>query len=182
MRQKELILAAALFAAIAVPATARATLRFAGIDGITSTVMQQNQSSISGVALRARVKADSLAPALAFLPTIEYWRSRSRVDSYAIRSTRTDATLGLDARWEFKTGNVRPYLGGGFAMHFLSSEVSSTQLGLHETSSTLKGGLAALGGVSLAIAGRLDNFFEAKYHHIPGYSQVKLNWGLSVSW
>jgi opacity protein-like surface antigen len=184
MRQTELVLAAAFAAVIAAPlatAPARAALRLAGVDGITSTVIQQDQSSFSGLALRVRLASDALAPGITFMPTMEFWRSRNKVDSYAIRSTRTDATLGIDARYAFARGGMHPYVGAGYAVHFLSSEVTSTQLGLDESESTIKGGLAALAGVSFALTARLDNFFEVKYHHLPGYRQVKLNWGLAYS-
>lgn len=184
MRQTELVLAAAFAAALAaplVPAPARAALRLAGVDGITSTVLQQDQSSFSGLALRARLKSDTFVPGFSLMPTMEYWRSKNKVDSYAIRSTRTDATMGVDVRYDFTTGGAKPYLGAGFAVHFLSSKVTSAQLGLDESDSTIKGGLAALGGVSFALNGKLDNFLEAKYHHLPGYRQVKLNWGLAYS-
>ena len=43
----------------------------------------------------------------------------------------------------------------------------------------IKGGLAALAGLSFGMSDRIDNFIELKYHHIPDYRQLKLNWGLS---
>jgi opacity protein-like surface antigen len=184
MHRKELVLAAALAVVLVTPlapAPARAAFRFVGIDGITSTVIQQDQSSFSGLGLRGRVKSDTAVSGLSFMPTMEYWRSKNKVNSYAIRSTRTDATMGVDARYDFTTGGTRPYIGAGYAVHFLSSEVSSAELGLDESDSTIKGGLAALGGVSFPISKRIENFFEVKYHHIPGYRQVKLNWGLAFS-
>jgi len=45
----------------------------------------------------------------------------------------------------------------------------------------LKGGLAVLGGTSFGISTRFSNFIELKYHHLPGFSQLKINWGLSYS-
>jgi opacity protein-like surface antigen len=184
MRLKEQVLAAALLLALVsthAATPAEAGLRLVGVDGITSTVLQQDQSSFSGIALRVRLHPESAVPALTVMPTIEYWRSRNKVNAYAIRSSRTDATLGADLRWDFRSSGVRPYLGGGYAVHFLSSEVTSAELGLDESDSTIKGGLAALGGLSFALSGSLDNFVEVKYHHIPGYRQVKLNWGLAWS-
>ena len=182
MRQKDLVLAAALALALITPAPARAALKLSGIDGITSTVLQQDQSSFSGVALRARVRSDAFVPQLVFMPTVEYWRSHSTVESYNLKASKKDATLGLDARWEFAAGSTHPYLGGGYALHFLSSQVRSSALAIDDSHSTMRGGLAALGGLTFPLGGRLENFIEAKYHHIPGARQVKLNWGLAYSW
>lgn len=181
MRQKDLVLAAALALTLFVPPPAHAALRIVGIDGISSTVLQKDQSSFSGLALRARVHSDAFVPELVFMPTVEYWRSHSKVEPYAIRSARKDATLGLDARWEFKAGAARPYVGAGYALHFLASEVTSTPLALDDSHSTMRGGLAALGGFMFPLGGRIENFIEGKYHHIPRDRQFKINWGLAYS-
>lgn len=182
MRQKDLVLAVALSLALFAPTPTHAALRLVGIDGISSTVLQRDQSSFSGIALRARVHSDAFVPQFVFMPTLEYWRSHSKVEPYAIRSARKDATLGLDARYEFTTGSAHPYLGAGYGIHFLASEVSSTPLALSDSHSTMRGGLAVLGGLSFPLGGHLLNFVEAKYHHLPGDRQVKLNWGLSYDW
>lgn len=182
MRQMDLVVAAALCLAVAAPAPARAALKLAGIDGITSTVLEQDQSSFSGLGLRARVQSDAFVPQLVFMPTVEWWRSHATLDPYSIHATRKDAALGVDARWDFKAGALHPYLGGGWALHFLSSDVTSTPLGLKDSESITRGGFAALGGLVFPIGGHIDNFLEVKYHHLSGARQVKLNWGLSYNW
>lgn len=182
MRQKELVTAAALCLAFAFAAPARAALTFAGIDGITSTVLQKDQSSLSGLGLRARLRSDALVPQLVFMPTMEWWRSHATVDPYTIKVTRRDAALGVDARWDFKAGATHPYVGGGWALHFMSSEVRSVPLGIDDSESVIRGGLAALGGLSFPLGGPLENFVEIKYHHLARARQVKLNWGLSYNW
>jgi hypothetical protein len=182
MRQKDLVLAVALAFALLAPTPTHAALKLVGIDGISSTVLQQDQSSFSGLGLRARVHSDAFVPQFVFMPTVEYWRSRSKLEPYAIRAARKDATLGLDARWEFTTGAAHPYLGAGYGIHFLASEMSSTPLAISDSHSSMRGGLALLGGFSFPLGGRLSNFVEAKYHHLSGERQVKLNWGLSYDW
>jgi hypothetical protein len=153
-----------------------------GVDGISSTVMQQHQSSFSGLALRARIHSDRLIQGIVIMPTMEWWRSSNSIQPFGIETMRKDATLGLDARYEFRHEGVRPYLGGGFGIHFLSSRVNAPTLGLENaTNSLIKGGLSALGGVSFGITSKIDNFLELKYHHIPEYSQLKFNWGLAYS-
>lgn len=151
-----------------------------GFDAMTSTVMQEEQSSFSGIALRARLQPATLIKQIEILPTVEYWRNSSTVNPYDIRSTRKDATLAVDARYHFANETWKPYLGVGYGIHFLSSQVSAPAFGIPNGSDgVVKGGLAALGGVSFGMTSRIDNFFELKYHHIPEYRQLKINWGLS---
>ena len=65
-------------------------------------------------------------------------------------------------------------------MHFLSTKVDAPSLGLDEANdSVIKGGLSALAGLTFPLTKHLDNFMEAKYHHLPGYSQLKINMGIA---
>jgi hypothetical protein len=153
-----------------------------GIDGMTATVMQQKQSSFSGLGLRARMRSASLVSNIEFLPFIEYWRNTSTVQPFNIRSSRSDATLGVDARFVGAYGGFKPYGGAGLGLHFLHTEVEAPDLGLaHGQNSLVKGGLSLLGGATFALAGKLENFVEVKYHHVPSYSQVKINMGLAYN-
>ena len=89
--------------------------------------------------------------------------------------------MGVDARYTFHYRNMEPYAGAGFGLHFLSNKINAPSLGLNEASdSVVKGGLAALAGVTFGMTSRLDNFIELKYHHIPDYKQLKINWGLAI--
>ena len=152
-----------------------------GVDVMSATVMQQGQSSFAGVGVRVRLHPERLASGLELLPIVEYWRNGSTLSAYNIRTSRKDATLGLDARYGFKAGNWNPYLGAGFGIHFLSSKLDAPSLGINDASdSVVKGGLAALLGTTFPMSTRVDNFLELKYHHIPGYKQLKINWGLSI--
>jgi len=144
-------------------------------------VMQEGQSSFSGIGLRARLHPDRLIPGVEILPSLEYWRNSSTVPPYDIHTTRKDATLAVDARYNFKLNAWNPYVGAGYGIHFLSSRVDAPSFGLSDaTDSVIKGGLAAMVGTTFVMTKRLDNFLELKYHHIPGYRQLKINWGLAV--
>ncbi|MBI5709024.1 MAG: outer membrane beta-barrel protein [Candidatus Eisenbacteria bacterium] len=168
-----------LFLLVISAALARAGT-IAGVDGMTSTVMQQGQSSFSGLGVRVRLRSARLVEGFELMPAVEYWRNSSTVETFGIRTTRRDATLGVDARYSFRTGGWHPYVGGGLGLHFITNEVDAPSLGLrHASDSVMKGGLAALAGTSFALTSRLDNFIELKYHHLPGYSQLKINWGLA---
>ena len=162
----------------ALPALARAGI-VTGVDGMTATVMQQHQSSFSGLGLRVRLHPTELAAGFELLPSIEYWRNSTRLDPFDIRTTRKDATLAMDAVYHMTSKNWKPYFGGGFGLHFLSSAVESPSL--TASNSIVKGGLAALVGTSFGLTEKVDNFIEVKYHHLPGFSQFKINWGLSYS-
>ena len=153
-----------------------------GIDAMTATVMQQKQSSFSGIALRARLRSAQLVDNIEFLPYVEYWRNASTVQPFNIRSSRSDATLGGDVRYMGEWRAMHPYVGAGFGLHFLNSEVQAPSLGLPlGRNSLVKGGLSLLGGATFPLAGRLENFMEVKYHHVPNYGQVKINMGLAFT-
>src|SRR5262249_19738826 len=172
----------AMFVALSpmVPAAALAAGALTSVEGMTSTVFQHRQSSFSGIGLRVQVHPAQLIEGVTLMPTLEYWRNTSNISSFGIESTRRDAALGVDARYDFPRQGFRPYVGAGMALHFLSNRVDAPSLGLNDaTDSMIKGGLTALGDVNFGIAGKLSNLIELKYHHVPKQSQLKINWGLS---
>ena len=161
-------------------ATAARAGTITAVDGMTATVMQEGQSSFSGLGVRLKLHPQRVVSEIELMPTIEYWRNSNSVQPINIKTMRKDATLGMDVRYRFAARGWNPYVGAGYALHFLSTRVNAPSLGLDEASNSLvKGGLAALAGVSFGLSGRLDNFFELKYHHVPEYRQIKLNWGLT---
>jgi hypothetical protein len=153
---------------------------FSGVDVMNSTVMQQHQSSFSGLSARARLRSARIVEGFDFLPYVEYWRNSTQIEPFGITSTRKDATLGADARYTFQREGWRPYVGAGLGVHFLSTEVDAPTLGLrHANDSVIKGGLSALTGITFPLTKHLDDFTELKYHHLPGASQLKLNMGIT---
>lgn len=161
---------------VAAPA-ARAAGGFTGLDAMTATVFQEDQSSFSGLGLRFKLADSRLVEGIEFLPTVEYWRNSSTVDAFGLRAVRRDATISGDARWLFPGDAWRFYAGAGLAVHFLSSEV--TLPGLRGNDSLTKGGLTLLGGVVFGQQAKIGNFLEAKGHLVGGYRQLKINMGLS---
>jgi len=172
-----------LSAAVAFAPAAFAATTLSGIEGMTATVFQQEQSSFSGLGLRVSFQSDELIPGFAFLPGLEYWRNSTKVQVQGggvIRAERRDATLAFDARYSFHYGNFAPYAGAGFGIHFLTTEVSAPALGLpHAEDSVIKGGLGAQLGLLFPVEGKLHNFVELKYHHVTDFRQLKLNMGIS---
>ena len=165
--------------ALAQPAQA---LKVTALDLMTSTIKQENQSSFSGLAARARMTSPIFIQGIEFMPTFEYWRSANSVDQFGIRTARKDATLVFDARYAFKTSGTRPYLGVGYGLHFLSASVDAPTLGLNDESrAQTKGGFDVLGGVAFPLTQKIENFLELKYHHVPEYRQVKFSWGISIN-
>ncbi len=174
--------AVSLVFSAATPAISRAANLLTGFDVMTSTVLEEGQSSFSGIGARARLHPAMLIQDVELLPTIEYWRNSSNVKPYDIQAVRKDATLGLDARYTFSQQSWRPYVGAGFAIHFLSNKVNAPSFGLHDAStSVIKGGLAAIAGASFPLTGKIDTFVDLKYHHISDYRQLKFSWGLSFN-
>ena len=152
-----------------------------GIDAMTSTVMQEKQSSFSGLGVRLRIASPRLIQGVEVMPTVEYWRNSNTVEPFGIHTTRKDATLGAEIRYALRSTGTRPYVGGGVALHFLSSSVDAPSLGLvNQSDALVKGGLSATAGLAFPLASRFENFVELKYHHVPHYRQIKLNWGLSI--
>ena len=164
------------------PAASLAATTLSSVEGMTSTVFQEQQTSFSGLGARAVFQSDGLVPGFAFVPGIEYWRNTTRVKAYEISANRRDATLDLDARYMFHYRNVAPYLGAGYGLHFLTTEVEAPALGLPRAETSLtKGGVSALGGVLFPLSGKLKNFIELKYHHVTDYSQFKLSFGIGYA-
>jgi hypothetical protein len=181
VRRIAAILLAALAATVvltAAPACSAGGL--VGIDGMMSTVLQEGQSSFSGLAIRARFHDARFLDAVDFLPTVEYWRNSSTIDAFGLNAVRRDATLGADARYLFPGEMWRFYAGGGYSVHFLSSEVHAPVPGLENANDSLtKGGLTVLGGVAFGTTSRIGNFIELKGHLVGGFRQLKINMGLS---
>ncbi len=152
-----------------------------GVDAMSSTVMQEHQSSFSGLGARVRLHSAQIVEGFELLPYVEYWRTSTTVDAFGITAARKDATLGADVTYSFRRSGWRPYVGGGYGLHFLSSEVkiADASLGLrggHD--SVIRGGLSALAGAAFPLTSHLDNFVELKYHHLSGMSQLKLSFGI----
>jgi hypothetical protein len=175
-------LAASGLLALTLCARPAAAGSLSGVDAMTSTVMQHDQSSFSGLGVRLRLAPAPGLPGFEVLPGLEYWRNTTTVQIYDIRAERRDATLAADVRYRVTTQGWSPYLGAGFGIHFLSNEVHAPLLGVPaEGHSIMKGGLAVLGGVSFPLAGAFESFIEAKYHAVSSYEQLKLSWGLSYN-
>ncbi len=151
------------------------------VEGVSSTVIERDQSSFSGLGLRLQIQPPWLADGFSLVPALEYWRNHSKVEAFGIASTRKDATLAGFLRYDFRRQGWQPYVGAGLGMHFISSEVVAPALGLNDASDSLiKGGVLILGGVRFGLAGKLGNLIELEYHHLPDHGQLKINWGLSV--
>lgn len=153
-----------------------------GVDGLFGTVIQENQSSFSSLGVRARIQSPRLIDNIDFLPFVEYWRNTSTLNNFGISSERSDGTLGFDARFSHDIKSLHPYIGAGWGLHYLNSEVEAPSLGLpHGQRSLVKGGLEALGGFHFPITEKMENLLEVKYQHVPGYSQWKIQMGLGYS-
>ena len=179
-RARMMFLVAAALAATTLPAHAQnATFGLTDVEAMLSTVFQSERSSFSGIGLRGHLTTPLLMDGFSVTPAIEYWRNSNKLDSFGIKTTQSDATLGVELRYTFAREGFQPYLGAGWGVHFLASKVTAPTLGLDESDTVTRGGLAVLGGLSMPITARLANVLELKFHYLPRDSQTKLNYGLS---
>jgi len=174
------LLAALAATAVLIAASTCSAGGLTGIDGMMATVLQEGQSSFSGLAIRGRFHDVRFLEAVDFLPTVEYWRNSSTINAFGLNAVRRDATLGADVRYLFPGELWRFYAGGGYSVHFLSAEVHAPVAGLEDANDSLtKGGLTVLGGVAFGTTSRVGNFIELKGHLVGGFRQLKINMGLS---
>src|SRR5258705_11253232 len=92
------LLLVAAFLLLALPVIAHSGV-VTGIDGMTATVLQEKQSSFSGLGLRAVVHPDRLIKQVELLPTLEFCRNSNTVSPYGIETMRKDPTMALNARY-----------------------------------------------------------------------------------
>ncbi|MEO5989181.1 MAG: hypothetical protein ABIU54_01725 [Candidatus Eisenbacteria bacterium] len=175
-------IATLMFVSALVAVAANAAEGITGLEGMTSTVFQKHQSSFSGIGIRLRIQSAQLLPNVELRPSIEYWRNAISVDDFQLSASRRDATLGGDAVWLFplKSRAFEPYLGAGFALHFLSSEAASPQIpNSPAENSVQKGAFSLAGGLRFGREQRFGNFIEVEYHMVPQAQQLKLHFGLN---
>lgn len=158
----------------------RLPLGILSVEVLLSTVFQSGQTSFSGTGLRLPMQPAGLLEGFSIVPSIEYWRNRSDVETFGVKSTESDATLGVEFRYEFpRDGTFKPYAGLGYGFHFQSSDVEAPSVNLDEHDSVTRGGVSVLGGITMPITTHLMNVFELKFHYLPDDSQTKLNYGLA---
>ena len=180
MRSRLSFLALLCLALAPLPTTTFAATTLSGLEAMTTTVFQEGQTSFSGLALRAAFGSDLLFPGVTLLSGIEWWRNSTKVESYELSADRRDVTLAFDARYTFEFRNVQPYLGMGYGMHFLNTEVSAPTLGLPRAENALiKGGVSGHAGLLFPVGSKFQNLVEVKYHHVTDYRQWKLNLGVT---
>ena len=156
-------------------------LHFTAGDFQLQTVKRNDQTAISGLALRGRMESEDLPVGLIFMPTIERWRDKNSLGFVGLESSQRDLALGMDAAYQIELGGWSPYLGLGLTSHFLYSEASAPELGIEKAEDSLtKIGPNFLLGVDMPGAGGVRSYMELKFQYISDYEQLKLNWGVTV--
>lgn len=170
-RARTLVLAATL---LALPAAA-----FAGsiqaIEGTLNTVFQKEQTSFSGIGVRVHMAGPAAIPGMSLVPTLQYWSSKNDMSEFGFKSQRSDAMMGIEARYNWKS-SLLPYAGMGYGIHFMDDQVTSTSTG-DQSKSLSKGAISLLGGISVPLAGKLHNDFGGQYFFLGDRAQFKLDWG-----
>jgi hypothetical protein len=151
-----------------------------GIEGTLNTVFQREQTSFSGIGLRLHMTGPASIPGMSFVPTLQYWSSHNEISTFGIKSTRSDAMLGMETRYTFDDVTLKPYAGVGYGIHFFNDQVTTPATG-DQSQSLSKGAFSLLGGISTPLSGNLHNDFGAQYVMAGDRAQFKLDWGFRYS-
>jgi hypothetical protein len=168
------------FLSLTTPAQAQ-DMNVPGIDVMAAAVKLEGQSPTTGLGLRMRIDSLDLPEGLELMPTVEWWRDKSSSSTFNFESSYRDLAMGLDGVYQWQWGAFEPYMGAGFAFHFLKSDLQAPELGVPGSSeSMVKFGPDFLFGMRFPTTGRLQPFGEAKYQHAPPARQFKINFGLGI--
>jgi opacity protein-like surface antigen len=92
-----------------------------------------------------------------------------------------DLSLGVDVRWlRWGSGIVRPFVGGGLSTHLVNAEGSAVSGTFVERSlDNIAAGVAALGGVDVALLPNLTLEMQARYDLFSGVRHGSVRAGAS---
>jgi hypothetical protein len=152
------------------------------VEFLTQTVRVEGQSAISGFALRLHAEPWAKKKGLSLVPAIEHWRDADEFPEFGIaKVSQRDWTIGADMRYRFESEKTwHPYAGAGMALHLLKSVYEPLDQPEIEDNST-RVGFNFLAGVDLPPAASFQSSIELNYHLLPGFQQLKINWGFGVT-
>jgi hypothetical protein len=169
------------FLSLTSPAQAQ-DMNIPGLDVMAAAVALEGQSPTTGLGARMRIDSLDLPAGLLLLPTVEWWRDKSSSNTFDFSSSQRDLAIGLDGVYQWQWGAFQPYMGAGFAFHFLKSDLQAPGLGVPDASeSKVRFGPDFLFGLRFPASGKLQPFGEAKYQHAPPARQFKVNFGLGIN-
>jgi opacity protein-like surface antigen len=179
MKRITLLLAAVLGLAVAPAAMAQSNLGLKNLGVAIGYVSPENLDgtfSFGGFA-----DWGTIAPNVGLESRIDHW---SWSENYLGVETKVrDIAVGARGKYHFETANpkIRPFAGGGLALHFISLEVTDNSFtpSLSVSDSQTKLGFDLGGGISTPMNPRTDFLAEAWYGVVSDFSQFSLRAGLS---
>ncbi len=145
--------------------SAETNLGFFGLGARVGFVKPEDIDGTFGLGLQ--VKLGTIIPALALEVFADYW-SKS-YDVGVGDASLSDIGIGAMVKYYFETkSNVKPYVGGGLGMQFISSKVDMPAIppfysGGEVSTSQSDIGIHLAGGMELPLADKLDGVAEFKY-------------------
>ena len=170
------LLCALLCVTLAQDATAEADLGFKGAGGRLSLVFPDNIDTAIGFG--GLVELGTITPDVTLGATLDLWfSSESTVD---IR----DIIFAANSKYHFTVKNkkLKPYAGGGLAIHIVNVDVPSTTVGTitvpGASDSDVKIGLDLLGGLGYEVSPKVDITGELMYRIVSDVSQLVISGGI----
>jgi len=157
-------------------AFAEADIGFKGVGGRLSFVKPSDIGSAFGFG--GLVDLGTFAPNVGFGASLDlWWGSESSVDF-------RDIVIGANSRYLFEVDNpkVKPYAGGGLALHFVNVSIDAQTIGAitipsgSETETRL--GLDLFGGVSYATSDKVDIIGDVMFRLVSDVNQFVISAGI----
>lgn len=167
-------------------AVASAQIGFKGIGGgvgFTSVSFNSGATteSLSGLSLSGQAYLGDVAQNLGLYPEIVYW-SASKDFGGGVDWSVSDFAINANAHYNLSTqGNVKPYVGAGLGLNFLSSTTKMTIpfFGTVEaTGSVTRLGINVLGGAEYALNSDLSIIADARYVIASDFNHFMLRAGV----
>ena len=166
------MLCALLCITFAYDAHAEADIGFKGVGGRLSLVFPEEVGNAFGFG--GVVDLGTFAPNVGFGATLDLWfGSESSVDY-------SDIVIAANSTYQFQVKNpkVKPYAGGGLALHIFSWDAPAVPPFPAVSDSDWKIGIDLIGGVRFATSEKLDIVGEAMFRIVSDVSQFVLSGGV----
>jgi opacity protein-like surface antigen len=162
-------LLAVVVAIVTLSAVGSAQLAFKGIGGAIGFATCSpglSTESFSGIALAAHADLGEVAKDISIFPDIAYWSGSKDVSGYSFKLS--DFAINVNGHYNIAMeGMLKPYVGAGLGLNFLSFTVPSFNFGTFTTTtesvSYTRLGINLLAGVNYKLNDQLTLLVEPRY-------------------
>lgn len=181
MKRNALLLAVAFCTILSQSAMAQSDIGFKRGGAALSIVSPDELDTAFGVGVFADL--GTMAPRWGLEARLDWWGQSE--EAFGAEASFSDITLGARTKYYFPTSNtnLRPFMGGGLGLHFLSVEVevfdpfSGTTMSAEDSETRV--GFDIGGGVATSLSPRTDLLAEAWYSIVSDFDQLSLRIGIS---